>query len=171
MYTVTLLTLIGSGTAALWDLKTNRIPNFITFPLILSGLIYYTYSRGYTGLQDALLGVIILMGILLIPFALGGLGAGDVKLMAAIASLNGMTFGIFALLYSSIIGALIALTLAVYRGQLGVTIFTIHSSLLSLTSKIFEGKKPQSDDIITMGIKFPYGLAIFLGTVTTYLMR
>lgn len=169
--TVTLLTLLGSCIAGLYDLKTNRIPNLITLPLILTGLINNTYSRGYTGLQESLLGIVILTSILFIPFALGGLGAGDVKLMIAIASLNGVSFGIFTLLYSSIIGALIALGLAVYRGQLGLTIFAVSSSLLSLGSDLFKGKKPQSDDIITMGIKFPYGLAIFLGTLATYLMR
>jgi prepilin peptidase CpaA len=170
-YTISALTLLGSGASAVYDLKTNRIPNLLTLPLILIGLILNTYSRGYLGLKDSFLGMAIITLILLLPFALGGIGAGDVKLLAAIGALNGIWFGIYALLLSSIVGGLIALGLAVYQGQLRLTIFNLASSLFSLRANIFKGKIPQSEDVLITGLKFPYGLAIFLGTLTTYIIR
>lgn len=165
------LTLTGTGVAAIWDLKTHKIPNRITFPLLILGLILHFTYGGIEGLKDSLLGLTLITLVLLLPFVMGGIGAGDVKLLAAIGALNGLWFGIYTLLYSSLIGGLIALILAAFRGQLGLTVFNLSSSLVSVRMNVLKGKLPDSNSIITTGITFPYGIAIFMGVAVTYVLR
>ena len=165
------ITLVAVGTAAIRDIKKKVIPNIITYPLIAGGLILNTVLFGLEGFKNSVFGLLILIAILFIPFAFGWLGAGDVKLYAGIAAFNGMWFGIFTLLYSSLVGGVIALIIVISRGELGLTLINLSSSLLNVKMNLLEGKLPQSDDISTTGIKFPYGLAIFMGTVVTYLLR
>ncbi|MEZ6044397.1 MAG: A24 family peptidase [Planctomycetaceae bacterium] len=60
--------------AAWIDGKELRVPNWITFPMVLSGLIYCTWVGGLSGLGESLLGMCV--GLLcLLPYAVGGMGA------------------------------------------------------------------------------------------------
>ena len=69
------LLLAAALAASLYDLRTRRIPNWFTWPLIISGLILH-----FPGHPD----VWLLMGLLFLAFTRGGMGAGDVKLWAAL---------------------------------------------------------------------------------------
>ena len=66
-----------------WKLK---VPNWITFPLILGGWIYSTACFGWEGLGWSLLGTIVGLALLLPAYAIGGMGAGDVKLLAGVGA-------------------------------------------------------------------------------------
>ena len=73
------------------DYKTQKIPNKITIPTIAAGVILSTVYFGFAGLWTSLLGFIVGFLIFLLPFILGGMGAGDVKLMAAIGAVMGLS--------------------------------------------------------------------------------
>jgi prepilin peptidase CpaA len=71
---------------AFWDAKLFRIPNVVTFPLLLGGVAYHFWADGWPGLVFSVAGVVVGGTLLLGPYLLGGIGAGDVKLLAAMGA-------------------------------------------------------------------------------------
>src|SRR6266404_4080618 len=68
--------------AAYIDGKQLRVPNWITFPMVLFGLAYNASIGGWGGFSAALIGMCVGLACLLPLYSVGGMGAGDVKLMA-----------------------------------------------------------------------------------------
>ena len=164
--TITVITLTAAAAAALWDARTRRIPNCITFPAIILGLIINTYYFGWAGLKVSLLGLAVGLLLLIIPFALGGMGAGDVKLMAAVGALNGAGFAFYAFIYSALAGGVIAVILLIIRGQVKPVFFNLFIGLGNLAAGIRSEKGERRDLLpVDSGIRFPYGIAIMLGTI------
>ncbi len=86
-----------------------RIPNFLTVTLALAGAGYQYLVAGPAGLLNALLGLATGMALLIVPYALGGMGGGDVKALAALGTLLGPA-GIFQVfLYMGLMGGILAL--------------------------------------------------------------
>ena len=85
--------LIGACACALLgairDVKTRRIPNWLTYSAFLAGLLLRACFGGWHGVWYGFLGGLVGGGIFLLFFLVGGMGAGDVKLMAAVGSLAG----------------------------------------------------------------------------------
>src|SRR5437879_9352189 len=71
------------------DVRTRRIPNVISGSAMLLGITLNTAYMGTAGLLDSLAGLGVTVGVLLWPFAMGGIGGGDVKMMGAIGALLG----------------------------------------------------------------------------------
>ena len=78
--------------SAAFDARERRIPNKITFMGIIVGLLFNLITGGWTGLLNSFFGLLAGIAIFFIPFAVGGMGAGDVKLMGAIGALMGWRF-------------------------------------------------------------------------------
>src|SRR6187401_1306981 len=114
---------LASGAASHWDIwlvsavlivaavidgKALKVPNWITFPFIISGWVYSTAFFGWEGLWWSIAGTLIGLGLLLPSYAIGGMGAGDVKLLAGVGAwVYGMDTA-YAFAASAIIGAVIA---------------------------------------------------------------
>ena len=150
-----------------WDIKTGTIPNYITIPAILAGLLLSVYYGGFLGLKDSFFGAGLGLLLLIIPFALGGIGGGDVKLMAAIGALNGWEFTLYAFLYSAIIGGIMALAISIWNKKLSQVFFNILMQFTTGQFKIEEGEKSP----LSSGLSFPYGIAIMIGTCMAYWFR
>lgn len=90
--------------AVLTDLRSRRISNKLTYPVMLLGLVANTVMGGWAGLGHASLGWAAGLGIMLLPFLLGAMGAGDVKLLAAIGAVKGPQFVLVAALYACVAG-------------------------------------------------------------------
>ncbi len=95
--------------AVYFDITEYRIPNQVTIGGILFGLVMGIVSGGIQGLYTSLLGGIVGFALLLLPFILGGVGAGDVKLLTAIGAIKGMEFILYTAGAMAIVGGLIAL--------------------------------------------------------------
>lgn len=99
-----IVTLVAAGVftliAAMTDLKFRKIPNKLTVPFCVAGLIFQTVMGGWLGMQDALLGFVVGFGVLFILFAVGGGGGGDVKLMGALGVWLGWKKTLFVLIIS-----------------------------------------------------------------------
>ena len=143
--------------ASLTDIAHRRIPNVITYPLAACGLVCHFASAGTSGLIFALTGILAGAALLLPFYMLGGMGAGDVKLLAASGSILG-PFGIFtAALYSALAGGLYAL-LVLWR----------HGAV----RESFYGLMPVQNASTAAKTQLPricYGVAISLGTVLAVL--
>ncbi|MBR0575264.1 prepilin peptidase [Proteiniclasticum sp. BAD-10] len=92
-----------------FDLKYRKIPNKITIPILLFGVIYWTVVNKLDGLTFGLVGVLVGFLVFLAPYIAGGMGAGDVKLMMAVGALLGWKLTILSALFAAIAGGLIAL--------------------------------------------------------------
>ena len=75
--------------AAVWDLRTRRIPNWLVLGGLIAGFGLNGFLFGLEGLGIAGLGMLVGFGIYLVLHLLHAMGAGDVKLMAAVGSLVG----------------------------------------------------------------------------------
>lgn len=84
-------TLALVATAAIWDFRQHRIPNWLTLSAIPAGIAWNTSMEGFQGFQSSMAGFAVGFGILFILFATGGGGGGDVKLMGALGAWVGVT--------------------------------------------------------------------------------
>lgn len=107
--------------AAVCDIRTHRIPNALTLAGLTLGLMWHGWRGGSSGLFLSLEGMAV-AGLALLPYALGGLGAGDVKLLGAVGALMGAIFLLWTLLGTVLAGGLLALVWAARRGVLRDTL-------------------------------------------------
>lgn len=147
------------------DLYQRRIPNCLTLPAVAFGLALGFISNGWKGLLMAELGLITGLGLLLLPYIYGGMGAGDVKLMAAVGALVSFPDIILVFLYTAIFGGVLAMFAALRRrvameALSNAVSLLIHRRLGTLFAQKASAKSAESVGAI------PYGLAIGLGTFT-----
>lgn len=146
---LTLVLLICSIT----DLKDRKIYNLVLIPALLFGLLYNLIVGSWQGLGLSLLGTLAGFSILILPFALGGMGAGDVKLLAVIGAIKGPLFAFYAAIGMGLAGGIIALCILAYKG---VLFQAVGAMLMSFFSGL--GYK-----VVNEKIMVPYGLAIAAG--------
>jgi prepilin peptidase CpaA len=110
--------MIASLVSALTDLWKFRVYNILTIPLLCSGLIYHGMVGGAPGFSTSLTGALFGFGILIAPYVMGGMGAGDVKLMSAIGAWLGLTMTYHVFIASSIAAGLYALVLIIMSSKI-----------------------------------------------------
>lgn len=103
----------------LFDFRERRIPNFLTFPALLAGFVLRGLLYGWPGLSESFLGFGLGLVILFPLFALNKFGAGDVKLLAAIGALRGLSFIWRAGLLGAVAGGVLAMGTLAYHRELG----------------------------------------------------
>src|SRR5688500_7054407 len=101
--------------AAVIDGYKLKVPNWITFPMILSGWAYSGLAFGWEGLGYSLLGTAVGLGLLMPAYAIGGMGAGDVKLLAGVGAWVWGSVTFYAFCVSAIVGGVIAVGMVLYR--------------------------------------------------------
>jgi len=156
--TVLLIGLLGVSVVS--DLLHHRIPNLLILLGLALGLAGQAYSGGASGLEDGLLGLLIGFALFLPMYALGGMAAGDVKLMAMVGSFLPFHYAIWAALFSLIAGGVCGFLIVLVRGQL---FQTLGRYWLILRTQAYLA--PASDEVA--GKPFPYSIAILLGTLNT----
>ena len=96
---------------AVSDLAVRKVYNVAIIPALILGLGFNLMYHGLAGLGWALLGIIAGFAILLPFYLLGGMGAGDVKFLAACGALMGLTFMVWGALYGAVFGGIYAVVL------------------------------------------------------------
>lgn len=81
-----MVVLLASGVAAITDVRQFKVYNALTYPLCLGGLLFGALTGGQQGFLESLTGVLLGFGVLLLPYMMGALGAGDVKFVAAVGA-------------------------------------------------------------------------------------
>jgi prepilin peptidase CpaA len=145
------------------DFRTQKIPNLITFPTMLIALVYHCMANGLDGLLFSLGGLAVGIGLLLLPYLMGGMGAGDAKLMGAVGGVVGAKAVFFAFILTAIVGGVYALVLLIiyrqhFRGFFKKQVTTLWAFILTrkyIPDPVKAGKNSP---------KLCYGLAIALGT-------
>ena len=161
--------LVCAGIASLHDLRSRRIPNMLTGPAILLGLLLHLSLGGPVQLGHSLIGGLIAGGIFLLFFIAGGMGAGDVKLMTAVGCLVGTAFIQNVLIATVIVGGLMGLAVALYRGQLRQTIANV---MLLVQHHQEEGLEPHPELNVrnTATLRLPYALPITAGCLLALIL-
>lgn len=149
----------------LTDLRERKIYNVIILPVLFFGLAFNYFADGWPGLINSLAGFLAGLSVLIIPFAFGGMGAGDVKLLAVIGAVKGPVFILYTALGMAIAGGIIALGVLIYQRQ-----------LVSLAGRLIDGLNVLvgtrfnvvAFDLNREKIMFPYGLAIVAGAASAF---
>src|SRR5438105_14206090 len=117
------ITLIVLVSAAAWtDLRTRRIPNWITVSGAIAGLTLHIVYGGLSGAVHSLAGAALGLAIFFGLYAAGGMGAGDVKLFGAVGAFAGPQVLVFVFFFTGLLGGIAGLGLALYRGRLQQTL-------------------------------------------------
>lgn len=148
------------GIAVVSDLRCHRIPNLLILVGVALGMTSQAYANGVDGLSSAALATLIGFAILLPMYALGGMAAGDVKLMAMVGSFLTPFSALSAVFFSLMAGALCGVLIVLFRGQLKQTL-----TRYWLMAKARAYLAPAEDE--AAGKPFPYSVAILLGTVAS----
>ena len=105
-------------TACATDLHRRRIPNTLTFGAAAAALAFGAVTGGVNGLGTAVLGWVVGLLLFLPMFLLRGMGAGDVKLLAALGAWLGPADAMWLAIIASLAGGVIGIGVAFARGYL-----------------------------------------------------
>jgi prepilin peptidase CpaA len=154
------------GIAAIYDLRYRRIPNWVVLAGLVLGLGANTFLFGWAGLQRSLLGLGLALLIYFPLYLLRGMGAGDVKLMAAVGSIVGWAdwFGIF--FFTAIVGGIVAIALLAGRSQLRHGFSNAGYLVVQLLSfRLPYARNEELDVKSEKSVKLPHGMTIAWGSV------
>ncbi|MFZ5595961.1 MAG: A24 family peptidase [Bacillota bacterium] len=152
------------------DIRGRRIYNKILVPFLIAALAANFFTGGWQHLWDGIKGLAMGLLILIIPFARGGIGAGDVKLLAVIGGIKGSSFVISAFLTGALAGGVFALIVLILNRRLLNTLrgyLSVLSGLLLKYGIVFRAGSDCVKD--AKPLYFPYSLAIGAGVATTYM--
>lgn len=149
--------------AIVTDLRTTKVPNEISLGGCVLGLACGAALAGWAGLLNSGAGLLMGFAALLPLYVLKGMGAGDVKLMAATGSFLGPALTLDTVLYTFLVGGLLALVVIVHA--IGPTDWLrqlAESFKHLLLRRVWVGG-PRSAGTMVRKLRFPYALAIGLG--------
>jgi len=154
---------------AAFDVKSRRIPNKLTGPALLFGMVLHLSLDGWHGLLNCVAAGLICGGVFLVFYLAGGMGAGDVKLITAVGCLAGLTNTAYLLVLTALAGGVMAIGLALVRGRLRETLMNV-GALASHHKNEGLTAHPELNVRNASTLRLPYGLAIAAGcTITLYL--
>jgi prepilin peptidase CpaA len=158
--------------AAVIDFRTRRIPNWLTFSSLFLGLALQFAGSGMHGLVAGLVGVVVGAGLFFIPFALGGMGPGDVKLMGAAGAFLGAEGALWAALFTGVSGGVLALAWALSHGQVSRVLArtgALVGAAIDPRRRAAQGGLPTLERDGNWSI--PYGVAIAFGVALSLWWR
>jgi prepilin peptidase CpaA len=151
--------------AAVIDARHNKIPNLLTYPTMGTALICHSANSGLEGLLLSISGLFIGTGILILPYLMGGMGAGDAKLMGAAGAVLGPRGVIEAFLFTAVIGGIYALLLLLINRRYARGFITRHVTSFKtfvLTRQFIPIPAEKNENTP----KLCYGIPIALGTLS-----
>ncbi len=148
--------------AVITDIRVRRIPNWLNFSGMLSAIAFHGYVRGWEGVAFSVEGMLLGIGLLIVFYLAGGMGAGDVKLLGAVGAWLG-PIGVFtAFLCIALVGGAYSV-ISLYRSGSGRDTILRYVSIFKhfLWTGRFSYVPPSQSEKIP---DLHYGIAIALGT-------
>ncbi len=164
----------ASLAAAVVDVRSRRIPNALTIPLALSGILFAVCDAGLSGLGESFVGAAALAAPYILLFVFAGGGAGDAKMMAGIGAWLGIEAGLAVLLSVAVTGGVLGLLRIFAHRNRWSAIGSLYAWLYALMVGACSGRKGWALVKAELdreaggmeggrGLTIPYGPAIFLG--------
>jgi prepilin peptidase CpaA len=151
------------------DVHTRRIPNLLCGIGAVTGVALNGIYFGLPGLLASGAGLLAAVALLLFPFAMGGIGGGDVKMMGAIGALLGVHTGFVALLAGLVLGGAVMAVHLARRRRLGQTLLTVGT--MASASIVGGSLEPLRISAAQPGaITLPYSVPLGLGTIAALAM-
>lgn len=148
----------AAGIAAAIDVRTGRIPNALVMVTALSGVTFAASGWGGGSIASSIAGLLLGGALMLPAHVMGAMGAGDVKLVAALGAVIGPRAIALTWLYTAIAGGLLACAVAVHRRRLTETV--------SGTARLIARQPDAGRDIRAAARnRYAYGPAILIGTI------
>lgn len=152
--------------AFIWDVNYHKLPNWLTAIGMVTGLMYHLLTGGINGFLFSGLGLLVSGGIFLLLYMFKAIGAGDVKLFAAIGAIMGIEFTLYLMMYS-----------VVYAGVIGIVILLVVRTpmqrvfirLYERTMRVLQRNPSQLDAFKqNKRTRFPFMYAVLPAVLTTY---
>jgi prepilin peptidase CpaA len=145
-----------------YDVRYRRIPNAFVLATLVGGLAVHTIFAGLTGIRESLGGCIIAFSLMFIMHIFGAMGAGDVKLFAAIGSVVGASLVLPTLFVVVITGGILGVVSMIRAGAVRTT---LHRVLMILVGLLPGWQMPRFAVPADRRHTIPYGVAITLGSL------
>lgn len=149
--------------ACTYDTFKAKIPNALNAGLAIAGLAFLFYSDGWPGLFTGLAGLVLGLGLLILPWLMGGMGAGDVKALGALGALLGPIPLLHVFVYMGLIGGLMAVLHYLFERNLKEKAAEWIQSIKATT---LTGDVSMIIPTKTESLRFPYAAAIAFGYYT-----
>lgn len=150
--------------AAVIDVRSRRIPNLLTYSAMLSGLALEAVVYGWRGLLLSLGGGLLFGGVFLLFYLIRTMGAGDVKLAAALGCILGPAGSWQVMFTTAMAGGLLAVLVMVFTGRV---LRTLRSTLAVAGFHFVHGLR--THPVVNLdnpaAVRMPYGLAFAAGTL------
>lgn len=147
------------------DVRKRLIYNIVIFPALILSFLLHFIMNGLSGLGASALGFLIGFAILLIPYFLGGMGAGDVKLLALIGAIKGPLFVLNTSIYMALVGGLIAIGILLFNGG-ALRRFKYYVNWMYAKKSGLQIPLALTKD--SMKATYPYGVAIAGGAILSF---
>ena len=165
-----ILLLFGMTVAVLRDIESCKVPNYVTFPLMLAGLAWHGGMDGLSGLGFSAAGLSLGIAVFIIPYILGGMGAGDVKLLGAAGAILGAKGVVVTAVLSILIGFLYAIVLLLAHPKYLLSM--LQRFWATVKTLLFTGQLivlPRDGD--QKQLKLKYALPIALGSLAVVYLK
>lgn len=164
---VDILLVILLAICVVTDLRIRKIYNVVVYPAMIWAIGVHALTEGWSGLGYSLLGFTVGFCVLLIPYLMGGMGAGDVKLLALVGALEGYRFVLEASVYMSVLGALMAIGIILFKDGFRERMRFIGLMLLCLRFRML----PKLEGGYWTTGAYPYGVAIAGGSLAALALK
>lgn len=161
------------ATLASHDLATSRIPNSLTVPFALVALTSQLLQSGAAGLLYSFGGTLLVLPMLAPMYLAGGIGAGDVKALAALGAMLGPLGVFWATTWTLLLGGVAALLILLSHASASRMRWLLLRSRTHRSAPAMSIETAPTDNIASESVphRFPYGLAIAFGTAASLLLR
>jgi prepilin peptidase CpaA len=155
------------ATAVCWDLRERRIPNWLTLPFLCAGFCAAPLMHGWAGLKSSLLAAPMVALIAGVFWLMGGLGAGDLKLLTAVAAWVGVRQSLSVLVMTALAGGVVAAVWAIAAGLFMHSLRGVGELLRSFGR---QGLRPHEELNLKnpLSRKIPYAPSIAIGTILSF---
>ena len=150
--------------AVVVDVRTRRIPNWLTGALAAAGF-GMAFGGGVVTPAQAALGLLAGLVLMMPGHLIGATGAGDVKLMAAVGAVVGPGLALRAFVFTAVVGGVFAVAVAMRRGRLAETVY---GTTQLVTAPVSSRPAITSTDRAN---RFAYGPAIAIGTLLSLMVN
>ncbi|MBI3696466.1 MAG: prepilin peptidase [Acidobacteria bacterium] len=156
--------------AAITDIRSRRIPNWLVVPFLAVGILVGGVTRGPAGVGESLAGVATAVALAGVLCYLRGMGLGDLKLCAAVGAWIGPAQMVSALVVTAIAGGVIAVAYALWHRSLTKCLDGTGDLIAGLGKNGFRPHETVNLDN-PAALKMPYALAIAVGTMFSFYMQ
>lgn len=167
---VTCLIMVPGILWASWiDYKERRVPNWLNAAIALAGFAAQAYFSGLSGVGTGALGLCVGFAVLIVPWLMHGMGAGDVKLMMAIGVWLGPWATFLSFCAGAVIGGVIAVVMILSTGRL----WQAYGNMATIMAKVSNSSTVFSEfgsakSFGETSQLLPYGVPLTLGTLLVF---